>query len=64
VQSITLELANQKLADTLKHENIKAEKLNKSLLQEIGKREQTEQDLIAAIEEARAASKAKVIFLQ
>ena len=38
VQSITLELANQKLADTLKYENIKAEKLNKSLLQEIGKR--------------------------
>lgn len=63
VQSTTLELVNQKLADTLKLENLKADKLNKNLLEEMDKRKQTEQELIAAIEETRDASKAKSDFL-
>lgn len=61
--SISLELTNLKLAETLQSENSKADKLNADLRQEVGKREQTEKDLNRAIDEARAASKAKSDFL-
>jgi signal transduction histidine kinase len=51
------------LAEILQQENLKAEKLNSSLREEVDKRENTERDLNVAIDEARAASKAKSDFL-
>lgn len=61
--SISLELTNLKLAETLQSENSKADRLNTDLLQEVNKRERSEKDLKKAIDEARAASKAKSDFL-
>jgi signal transduction histidine kinase/ActR/RegA family two-component response regulator len=62
-RSISLELTNLKLAETLQSENDKAEGLNVDLREEVVKREQTEKDLNKAIDKARAASKAKGDFL-
>lgn len=61
--SISLELTNLKLAETLQSENSKTVKLNSGLLQEVDKREETEKSLNKAIDEAHAASKAKSDFL-
>jgi len=63
ISSISLELNNMKLAEILQQENLKAEKLNSDLRAEADKRETTEKELIIAIDEARAASKAKSDFL-
>lgn len=63
IRSITLELTKLKLAKTLLSENRKAEALNNSLREEVKKRESTERELTLAIEESRAASKAKSDFL-
>ena len=61
--SISLELANFELAETLQMENSKAEELNAELIREVEKREETEHDLKVALEEVEAASKAKSDFL-
>ena len=62
-RSISLELANLKLAETLQNENSKAESLNAELIKEMEKRVETEQDLKVALEKVEAASKAKSDFL-
>lgn len=62
-RSISLELANFELAATLRQENNKAEVLNAELTREVEKREHTEQELMEALKEVEAASKAKSDFL-
>ena len=62
-QSISLELTNFELAETLQKENAKAEELNVELVKEMEKHEETEQELKVALGEVEAASKAKSDFL-
>ncbi|MCB1120150.1 MAG: hypothetical protein KJT03_01265, partial [Verrucomicrobiae bacterium] len=63
IQSIYLELTNEKLVETLKTKNTRTEELNRNLVGEVRKRKITEEDLRVAVSEAHAASKAKSDFL-
>ena len=62
-RSISLEITNLELAETLQKENHKAEELNLELTKEVQKRQRTERELKVAIQEVEAASKAKSDFL-